>query len=282
MFRDPIQPTTMRHFVLFYIPLVYLFRTRPHAAVSLFFTHLLPIVFLYGMQIDFTVQTLALSLSALWIVQYVYDVGYIQNDTETIKKEKNPTRRFSEADLNFYYQHRYSIYLLRGIMTFCFIVVSHLLFSDTDILYFCAGLLLMMLIFWLYNNFRGHIRMFLYFILSSLRYIVPFLLFYENVSFALVILLLMIHPFVRAIEFKSSKPPCITTNIYFRKYIIHYDVSRLHGFRVFTYIILCLIAAVLCRISFFPIEYVWIMLYILAFRVAIYLFYKIRQAFRQQ
>ena len=48
----------LKYFTLFCVPLVYLFRTRPHAVVSLFFTHLLPIVFLYGMQTGFTVQTL--------------------------------------------------------------------------------------------------------------------------------------------------------------------------------------------------------------------------------
>ena len=79
----------LKYFTLFCVPLVYLFRTRPHAVVSLFFTHLLPIVFLYGMQTGFTVQTLALSLSTLLIVECVYEIGYIQNDTETVKRESD-------------------------------------------------------------------------------------------------------------------------------------------------------------------------------------------------
>ena len=45
----------LKYFTLFCVPLVYLFRTRPHAVVSLFFTHLLPIVFLYGMQTGFVI-----------------------------------------------------------------------------------------------------------------------------------------------------------------------------------------------------------------------------------
>ena len=103
----------LKYFTLFCVPLVYLFRTRPHAVVSLFFTHLLPIVFLYGMQTGFTVQTLALSLSTLLIVECVYEIGYIQNDTETVKRDDSPTWRLNGPELDVYYQHKRVLYISR-------------------------------------------------------------------------------------------------------------------------------------------------------------------------
>lgn len=116
----------MKYFTLFCVPLVYLFRTRPHAVVSLFFTHLLPIVFLCGMQMGFTVQTLALSLSTLLIVECVYEIGYIQNDTETVKRDDSPTWRLNGTELDFYYQHRRVVYISRIIQTIAFLTVLHL------------------------------------------------------------------------------------------------------------------------------------------------------------
>ena len=266
----------LKYFTLFCVPLVYLFRTRPHAVVSLFFTHLLPIVFLYGMQTGFTVQTLALSLSTLLIVECVYEIGYIQNDTETVKRDDSPTWRLNGTELDFYYQHKRVVYISRIIQTIAFLTMLHFFFPHAHTIYFAVGLLVLLISFLLYNSLSGYVKMFLYFILSSLRYIIPFLLFPENISVSLLVLLLLIHSFVRTLEFKSSKPPYITTNICFRKYIIRYDVSRLYGFRVIAYFLLLLVSAVLYRISFFPFYYLLIMLYVLSFRTAIYMFSKRR------
>lgn len=267
----------MRLVALFYIPLFYLFRTRPHAVISLFFTYLQPIVFLYCLQWGFTGQTLLLSLSVLLIVETVYEIGYIQNDTETIRKEKNPTMRINKAELGFYHRHRVGVYASHILLTGLFLSVLRIIVPNADLLSFGIGLAALLMTFLSYNSFRGHITMLLYFILSSLRHIVPFLLFPENISFALVVLLLMTNPFPRTLEFKSSKLPHVTTNIYFWKYIIRYDTSRLFGFRVIAYFVLCLVAAVLYEMSFFPSpEYLYIMLYILMFRGIIYMYYRIR------
>lgn len=267
----------MKSFCLFYIPLIYLFRTRPHAVVSLLFTHLLPIVTLYCIQLGLSAQILFCSLLVLLIVESVYEIGYIQNDTETVKTDKNPTWRISEVELDFYHRCKFSIYALRVILVSFSLLFLRSISSDSSILCFGVGLSVMLLVFLFYNSFRGHINMLLYFVLSGLRYIVPFLLFPENISFRLVIFLLMIHPFIRTLEFKSSKPFYVTTNIYFRKYIIRFDVSRLHGFRVIAYVLLFLVSVVLYRISFFSFYYLLIMLYVLLFRAAIYVLYKIRK-----
>ena len=131
----------LKYFTLFCVPLVYLFRTRPHAVVSLFFTHLLPIVFLYGMQTGFTVQTLALSLSTLLIVECVYEIGYIQNDTETVKRDDSPTWRLNGTELDFYYQHKRVVYIFPYYPDNCIFNDAPFLFPPCAHYLFCRGVI---------------------------------------------------------------------------------------------------------------------------------------------
>ena len=53
----------------------------------------------------------------------LYETGYIYNETETIKKEKDPTKRLTNEQLAFYERHKYLIYserlLLSFILNFC-------------------------------------------------------------------------------------------------------------------------------------------------------------------
>lgn len=94
---------------------------------------------LYGMQTGFTVQTLALSLSTLLIVECVYEIGYIQNDTETVKRDDSPTWRLNGTELDFYYQHKRVVYISRIIQTIAFLTMLHFFFPHAHTIYLPWG-----------------------------------------------------------------------------------------------------------------------------------------------
>lgn len=67
-------------------------------------------------------------LSVMLVYNY-YEIGYIQNDTETIKKENNPTLRLTMIQLQYYKSHFILIYSSR---IFWGILLSLLLYLLSD------------------------------------------------------------------------------------------------------------------------------------------------------
>ena len=57
-------------------------------------------------------------LSVMLVYNY-YEIGYIQNDTETIKKENNPTLRLTMIQLQYYKSHFILIYSSRIFGAYC-------------------------------------------------------------------------------------------------------------------------------------------------------------------
>lgn len=266
----------MNLFVLFYSPVIYTFRSRPGMPIFFFIMYLVPIIYLFGMQQGFDIRIMLMAVLNILTVQNVYEIGYIQNDTETIKNDSNPALRLNNSEMQFYEYHKKSIYIWRFLSTLALLIMLNVSYNDVNIFVYTTGLLFMLVVFMMYNYFRGHINMVLYFVLTGLHYIVPFFLFPQNLSLALIVLLLMIFPIPRTVEFRAPKPADITTNIYFRKYIINFNMSRLQGFRVMAHVVLSLFSLFLYSIRIFPGEYVGIMLYILAFRAMIYVRYCIK------
>ena len=84
----------------FYLPFVYLFKSRLKSKmnkISWFIIYIIPIYFI-GLSVSNT-ELLNYSLIfilAVIVFNSVYELGYLENDIQTTKKESNPTYRIDE------------------------------------------------------------------------------------------------------------------------------------------------------------------------------------------
>lgn len=261
---------------LFFIPLWYTYATRLRTvprAISLFIIYFIPVGILFYFQQPENVASFRFWLSAVLAilgVYTVYEMGYIQNDTETIKLEKHPTMRLSSQQLEFYIIHHTAIYLFRILLICIISTILYILTGLLSIICYLGGLAIIWGVYQIYNRTRGDITMLLYFLLVSLRYIVPLLLFPECLSWNIVILALMIFPIPKTTMFRSECDKNVKTNIYFREYILKWDIKRLSGYRVIIYLFLFIIGYILFIVGYFPISYVYLIVYMFIYRLILY------------
>ena len=119
--------------IFFFIPFMYFFQTRlkdKNKKLSWFFIYIIPImIMIFGGRewvgydfFSFIIYILAIYTS--------YEMGYIWNDSETIKNEINPTKRLSELELCFYEEHKLIIYTFRFfiLILLYFLIPEHFVF----------------------------------------------------------------------------------------------------------------------------------------------------------
>lgn len=272
---------TMREKLVFFMPLWYTYYTRlrsPMKCLSLFFIYLIPVSFLFFTEVSweaFSFRGVLLLLLSIMALYNTYEIGYIQNDTETIELEVTPTCRLTEAQLVFYHENRFFIYTWRVLLSIILVGCLAIYVNLLGILLFLGVLLLILLTYQLYNRIRNHLNMLLYFVLVSLRYLAPLILLIDCLSFKLCLSVWMIFPIVKTLEFRSTKPASVTTNIYFRKYILRFDKSRLTGYRAIAYVLLTLFSLLLYVVDYFPITYVIPVAYMMLYRLGIYILIKL-------
>lgn len=260
---------------LFYIPLLYTYCTRlktPMKALSLVIIYVLPVLFMACIAVGginwHTILVVMLSIVTLY---NLYEIGYIQNDAETIKKEQKPNLRLTSCQLNHYEKFKVYIYAIRLMLEMVMISVLYWLTDPQSCMQYSISLLIMMVIFYLYNHFRSHIIMLLYLLLLTARYFTPLTLFIEGVDWQLLLTVVLVFPLVKTIEFKSDKGPDTTTNIWFRKYILKYDIQRLTAARVVEYTVILGMVLVLYSVGIFTTwYYILPILWMWGYRSAIY------------
>lgn len=181
----------------------------------------------------------------------LYEVGYIYNETETIKHESDPTKRLSDRQLTFYERHKPLIYGERIILTIALNVVLSLFISKQSLMLFSAEELLCMAVFFLYNTVRGgRISQVIYFFLSVLKYIAPVFCYSERMDMGVILACVFVFPIVRTMEYKAHYGSEVNTNLFFRKHIIKYDVNRIPVFRVIATLCLLVISILMGIIGF--------------------------------
>lgn len=187
---------------------MYTFHTRLlglKSKVAWIFTYILPTLmtymYIYGVNSSNTLVEIVVSYFISVICIYgAYELGYIYNDAELTKKEIDPTLRLSNDETSFYDDYKWHIYSLR--LLFLFVTLSVLYktsassFSST--LFSC---IIIMALYWLYNNARSAINIPLYSGLVFFRYFGNVFLF---CGFSNIILLWLIYPFVSTIEFAAK------------------------------------------------------------------------------
>lgn len=190
--------------LMFFVPLLYALETRFLKRSKL------------G-AIVWATEFLLPTIIALWLVKYnfaewyywivsilsvynLYEIGYIQNDCETIKREQKPTLRVSTKELLFYEKWKYSIYGLRfllGLLGSVFFLYHGSNFSHILIFW------LIVPIYAIYNYLRGRVNLYLIFILTSYRYCMPLILVCDiakSENMEIILAVLVVYPVLKLIE----------------------------------------------------------------------------------
>lgn len=236
---------------MFFVPFLFTIKTHYNSKNKIFvyfITYIVPLFLLSFLQNFPDVQNFSFYASFLiGLVSYVniYEVGYIYNECETIKKENNPTKRLSQNPLDFYENHKFLIYTEHFVLTMVLNLTLLQFVSQKSVVLFSVAEIISLLIFIIYNNVRGKVTQFVYFFLSFAKYASIIFIHSENLSVSVFLAAVFIFPIVRTLEYKAHYGKDSNVNVFFRKYIIKYDVSKITVFRVWATLILLCVSIVL-------------------------------------
>jgi hypothetical protein len=199
------------------------------------------------------------------LVYTIYEVGYIQNDTESIKKEKNPTLRLGEKDLAYYERHKRTIYAARVALGAA--GAALLLWrpnSSCAAVAFCCLLSALIPCYCLYNNIRNGWALPINSTLIFIRYAAP-LLATGCLSGEVAAAIVFGYPLINFIERAATSKLAIP---FFAPLIS--SKQRLAAFRICYY--LAVLAPALCYhffVASIPV-FLFLMIYYLTYRCLTY------------
>lgn len=261
--------------LMFYVPVLYAIRTRflKRTKLGIFFwlaEYLFPVLlsFLLANIEPISISQMLLSVACVYCF---YEIGYIQNDCETIKKEESPTLRLSEDELKIYERNKWNIYMTRGVLGILFSMyyIQQGIPSCT-LLPVLWGIIPLYL---LYNSMRNRLNQYLVLFLMIYRYGVPFLN-YTHFSWNCYLLLLIIisYPIPTFIQIcaKEKRGRCEKWALFF---VGSYNKREL--FRLKFYLLLIVGVGVLAFLNQVHLYYVILPIYFFLFRIGSYSMRKI-------
>lgn len=224
--------------LIFYIPFSYTLSTRGKTVsdcIRLFSKYVLPVAVIAFCRNGFAIDLFLLGIG-FFFVYCLYEIGYIQNDTETIKREVNPTLRLSESALAFYGQHRFSIYSCR---LFIALLLSYLiLLLDGHWQPVAFGFLLVPS-YLLYNAIRNKYSYWIYMWLMMVRYICLAWICCASLSLINMLYITLMYPMpTMIVRFSANKFEYYT--LFVHKYLID-DMKYLNVFRFKYYLLLTVV-----------------------------------------
>ena len=238
--------------LLFFTPFLTTIQTRYNSlnkVIVYFVTFVFPLFLISFLQnfSDGIQSVLFYAVFLLALVSFVnlYEVGYIYNEAETIKKEEHPTKRLSDAELAFYEKHKFFIYVERFLLSCVLNGILSVFISFRSLCIFSAMEILTLLVFFLYNNVRGNITQAVYFFLCVLKYSSLVFCWSERVNLSVILACVFVFPIVRTLEYKAHYKNETGANLFFRKHIIHYDINRIPVFRVIATLFLLFVSLAL-------------------------------------
>ena len=252
--------------IIFYMPGCYtLFKrmTTSNKRQGLLCYHIVPILYLYFLGHSWSIVSL-LSCCLFVIAFYSqYEIGYIYNDTETIKLEYSPSERLDEGEIQYYEGHKTGIYL-NHILSFVvgFALLWLLGEQEEFLIYSFCVMIAEISIFLGYNNVRGKKSLPLFFLLELFKYL-PFVwLFHANHIVAEIIIISLIYAVPNTIERLSFKRYGIT---WMNKLLP--TKNSFSKFRVIFYFVTCLLLV----LSKDFLQYLPLFLFLLTFRCLVIL-----------
>lgn len=248
--------------MFFYLPIFYLFKTR-----LLGFSYKLAWVTTYVIPVSITFflfgeTSLILLVTIILSTFSIYEIGYIYNDLELIKRETNPTIRLNAKEMQFYEENKKSIYLSRFTSVILILAFSFWLFPN-DFSYILLNVLAIGGIYIIYNNIRNEWNIVLYSLLVTLKYF-GFIIF-KYISFEVVIFLWLLYSCCSTIDFSTKK------RFWTSRYI---HINNYDKFRVIYYFIVGVFIFICGQYAYLEYYYAYlsICLYFLAYRIVNYIF----------
>lgn len=220
----------------FYLPFMYSVETRMsknlNGVLNWISQYIIPVILIIWLN-ESTIDWLVF-ITSLLLVYNLYEIGYIQNDTETIKKEANPTLRLKTNEFEYYEIHKTSIYTSRLLIGILFSIILITVFNVKYFPIYLAWLI--PVIYQIYNYFRAGYIYFLHFILMEIRYIIPILSCVNYLSFGDWVLVALMYP-LPSIIVKLLKKNVIY-NKFFLKYIGSYSTRYLFIIKYYLFILI--------------------------------------------
>ena len=230
---------------VYYCPFAYFVKSRLKTRVrflSWLFIYPLPILlgcwlFNSGMSFDDLI-----SVSMAVIATYsLYELGYLQNDSVTIENERSPTLRLTGPEISLVKRLRVSILIVRlGISLFFLWMIYHL--GQSGFSAFLLTLVIIAVVFPVYNRTRGKINMPLHFILVCCRFCGPALLVYPAPMF--LFYLVLAFPILNLIE-RSAEP---RYDIKWIRWAPFVTLSNQHSGRPIYYLLACFAWLAICLV----------------------------------
>lgn len=162
---------------VFLCPMAYTLRKRMvsnNKRFGLFCYHIVPITYLFFLCHEFDFFSLLSCFLLILAFYSQYEIGYIYNDAETVKREKEPSNRLDMDEIQYYENNKTRIYLLHFL---CFVIVFPFLYilgiRIEFILYSLGVMLIEIMIFFSYNKIREKKSLVIFFCLELFKYL-PF------------------------------------------------------------------------------------------------------------
>jgi len=193
----------------FLIPGYYLFYSRLKSnfeKISWFIIYVIPI-YIIGLSYtkdDLFIYSIIFVLAVL-IFNSIYEIGYIENDTRTILKERQPTLRLAADEYKLFEKHYLRIILYKILIAIVLLLIAQvasLLYSaDIYTVQFFVVLVIVRILFFLHNNIRGRVNIASFFLLAVVKYSAPLCMLIpsENIL-AVFTMTLFLFPLLRTME----------------------------------------------------------------------------------
>ena len=193
---------------VFYVPMIYSLKTRYKGVlglVSFFITSILPLVtyfYVFNIEENIVKNFISLCISYL-IINIIYEIGYIINDVYSAGMEKNPTARLQENELKFCRTNILRIINARLIVITLLVIILVSLENFPSL--FSISCLLLSVFYLFHNSISEKYRFVSNFVLVTLRFMSPFLLFCAYQKWNILLILFLSLPMLKTITYILKK-----------------------------------------------------------------------------
>lgn len=192
------------------LPFSYGWATRAKTGLdklSFFAVWLAPLFLLCGSVAGFSPGFFLQFVLAAWAQYALYEVGYLQNDFFTVRREKNPNHRLEEAvrkEIAKRFKAAVAVRFFAAALGCVLLSLTGM--AEIRLVRFGAALVLQMGCFGLHNQIRSRWNILTYFLLCSVKYMVlPLLFCPTNALFAVLFSVLLSFPVPRTLEHASKE-----------------------------------------------------------------------------
>jgi hypothetical protein len=263
-------------FLIYYTPFWYTYYSRLRNWKKLFswiIIYIIPVLyFSVYLQSCRTLREFIVSCIYITLIYNNYEVGYIFNDTETIKREFSPTIRLTNYLFNYYEENKIKIYCCRIILSIFLSLTIYFIIDSLRSAFFaiCVAMALFP-IYFVYNSIRNLGNLYLHIVLVIIRYCACQFLFFAKLNKIIFLLSIVVFPMINFIERAAE-------DRFFQKWAQYCVlIPGSFKFRVYYYIIVLLLLLPFFISSIISWEVLIIFFYYLIYRIMLYLFFSLRK-----